>query len=291
MIFAVGLVVHQLINHIGDKRRRDDSCAPVAKQNVSASGLATIRKTFRGLYAQRKSILALPAGDPKRQSMRSREANAQKWRVSSSDRGLVWQYDDLTGEIKQDSPCSGKNMAQMVDDEESTWLIRYDSASRFWFIFPKGTFAMPRAIADRGHDPGSRLWRQNANEFIKNRPEGPLLTNDEWEHLINLHQLVEDLPLAPAQYSGVSHVLKSVIPELVASSARTMLPSDFPEMQERIEARPAPVPLPVEDPAASHTSATPIGDKGKGREQPVQPMSQLPVRRLQRPIDQYSQAF
>jgi hypothetical protein len=58
MILAVDLIGHQLINRIGDKRRRDDSSAPVAKQNVSASGLATIRKTFRGLYAQRKAVLA-----------------------------------------------------------------------------------------------------------------------------------------------------------------------------------------------------------------------------------------
>jgi hypothetical protein len=194
-------------------------------------------------------------------------------------------------------------MAQMVDEEESTWLIRYDSVSRFWFIFPEGTFAMPCAIADHGHDPGSRLWRQNVEELIKNRPEGPLLTNDKWEHLINLHQLVEDLPLAPAQYSGVSHVLKLVIPKLVASSARTMLPSDLPEMQEHIEASPAPVSPPMEDPAAPHMSATPISDtssstlqlpkkdKGKGRERPLKPMSELPVRCLQRPIDQYSQGF
>jgi hypothetical protein len=102
---------------------------------------------------------------------------------------MVWELEKETG-ILAVKTYNGKDMWEYLDNKDNKYLAHYDLGKRHWHHLPDGAFAAHQAVLDCGLDPALCFEQQNKAEFRKIR--SPVMTESNWDHLINLHNLVED---------------------------------------------------------------------------------------------------
>lgn len=100
--------------------------------------------------------------------------------------------DEETGTVIKEMK-NGKRFEELLEFEDSPWLVRFDYTGRTWHRLPDGTFPSPALVRLRGIDIEGAHDRDDL-EWWKDK-KCPNMTDDDWAHLSSVQALVCDLPV------------------------------------------------------------------------------------------------